>query len=51
MKIKILIGYDDPNDIARPPQTTLYKWEELDLTPLEWYNLLSQVKGNLFCRI
>lgn len=51
MKIKILIVCDDPNDIARPPQIKIYRWEELDIMPLDLYNLLSNVRGNLFCRI
>ena len=30
MKIKILIEYDDPNDIARPPQTIIKEWKEFE---------------------
>ena len=51
MKIKILIEYDDPNDIARPPQTIIREWKEINLTPYEFYVLLNNVKGDLFCRI
>ena len=51
MKIKILIEYDDPNDIARPPQITIKEWKEFDITPHELYKLLNNVRGNLFCRI
>ena len=51
MKIKILIEYDDPNDIARPPQTTIKEWKKFNITPQELYKLLNNVRGNLFCRI
>lgn len=54
MKIEILIKYDDPNDIARPPQTVIKEWKEwkeFDVTPYELYELLSNVRGSLFCRI
>jgi hypothetical protein len=51
MKIKILIEYDDPNDIARPPQTTIKEWKKFNITPHELYKLLNNVRGNLFCRI
>ena len=51
MKIKILIKYDDPNDIARPPQIVIREWKEINLTPYEFYTLLDNVNGDLFCRI
>lgn len=51
MKIKILIEYDDPNDIARPPQTVIKEWKKFNITPHELYKLLNNVRGSLFCRI
>ena len=51
MKIKILIEYDDPNDIAKPPQIRIKEWREINLTPYELYMLLNNIKGDLFCRI
>ena len=51
MIIEILIKYDDPNDIARPPQTVIKEWKEFDMTPYGLYELLNNVKGDLFCRI
>ena len=51
MKIKILIEYCDPNDIAKPPQIIIHEWKEINLTPYEFYTLLSNVNGDLFCRI
>lgn len=51
MKIEILIKYDDPNDIARPPQIIIKEWKEFNINPLELYELLNNVRGSLFCRI
>lgn len=51
MKIKILIEYDDPNNIAKPPQIVIKECKEFNITPHELYKLLNNVRGDLFCRI
>ena len=51
MKIKYLSVYDDQNDIARPPRLKIYKWIEINVLPQEWYEILKNVKGNVYFRV
>ena len=51
MIVKYLMVYDDPNDITRPPRLKIYKWSEINVSPQEWYDILKNVKGNVYFRV
>lgn len=51
MLIEVLISYPDPMDIRRPPQTYIREWKAIEISPLEWYKVLSRPYGYKYYRL
>lgn len=50
MIIKILISYPDPMDNCLPPQVYIREQKTVEITPFEWYKVLSQPYGYKYYR-
>ncbi len=51
MLIEVLISYPDPMDNCLPPQIYIREWKTMEVSPFEWYKILSRPYGYNYYRL
>ena len=50
MVVEILMEYEDPMDNSLPPRIYIREWKSVEVTPMEWYRMLSNPYGYRYYR-
>lgn len=51
MIVGVLVEYPDPMDNSLPPRIYIREWKNVEITPMEWYKILSDPHGHRYYKI